>query len=251
MNPSASTRRALSFGGIPEQYDRFRPAPPGEAADWLLPPAARVVADVCAGTGGFTRVLASRAEHVVAVDLDPRMLAVLRSRTPAGRAVRASGHHLPFRDGTLDGVLVSSGWHWLRPDRAVPEIARVVRPGGTLGVVWNGPDRSTPWVSDLFEHRPTPDGLPAPSRRVLSIPPGLPFTAPEHRAIPWTLPRTRSQILGLAGTYSRVITASPGEQRAERRRAEAQLDGLPPGPAPDRIDLPMRAFCWRAVRVAG
>lgn len=251
MSPAPRADRAVSFGGVSEHYDRFRPSPPGEAADWLLPAGARRVADVCAGTGAFTRMLASRVGHVVAVDLDPRMLAVLRSRSPSAGAVCASGDALPFRDGLLDAVLVSSGWHWLDPERAVPEIARVVRPGGVLGVVWNGPDRDTGWVAELFERRRAPDDLPTPSRRALSIPYGQPFAAPEHRVITWTLPRTRSEILGLTSTYSRVITSGPEEQRAELRRVEAILDGLPAVPGQDRIDLPMRAFCWRAVRTPG
>ena len=251
MTGAPRAARALSFGGISEHYDRFRPPPPAEVADWLLPARARRVADVCAGTGSFSRVLARRVAEVVAVDLDPRMLAVLRDRSPAPAAVRASGDALPFRDGALDAVLVSSGWHWLNPERAVPEIARVLRPGGVLGVVWNGPDRSVDWVGDLFQHRYRPDDLPAPSRRALSIPDGQPFTAPGHRVIDSTLPRTRAELLGLAGTYSRVITSGPAEQEDELRRAGAMVDGLPAVPGEDRIDLPMRAYCWKAERTAG
>ena len=208
--------RALSFGGIPEDYDRFRPAPPAAALDWLLPEVARTVADVCAGTGAFTRVVAERVDRVVAVDLDPRMLAVLGTTSTAA-AVCASGDALPFADRTLDAVVVSSGWHWLDPARAVPEIARTVRPGGTLGVVWNGPDRTTGWVADLFDRRPSGDDLPAQSRRTLSIPDGLPFAAPERRVLPWSIPRTRSEPPGPHGHVQQGDHVRPG--RTPRRAA--------------------------------
>ncbi|MGH9090025.1 MAG: class I SAM-dependent methyltransferase [Acidimicrobiales bacterium] len=250
MNSAPRAVRALSFGGISEDYDRFRPAPPVAALDWLLPEVARTVADVCAGTGAFTRVAAGRVDRVVAVDLDPRMLAVLGARSTAS-VLCASGDALPFADRALDAVVVSSGWHWLDPARAVPEIARAVRAGGTLGVVWNGPDRTSEWVADLFDRRRSADDLPAQSRRMLSIPDGQPFSAPDRRVIRWSIPRTRSELLGLVGTYSRVITSGADERRAELRRAEALIERLPAAPGLDRIDLPMRAFCWRAVRTGG
>jgi SAM-dependent methyltransferase len=238
MEENAEVRdRAVSFGDVAELYDAYRPAPPPEAAEWLLPSGVQRVADVCAGTGTFSRVLASRASHVVAVDLDLRMLAVLRTRSPKPAAVGANGEVLPFRGGSLDAVLVSSGWHWLDPNRAVPEIARVLRPGGVLGVVWNGPNRGVDWVQELLPRRAgraTASGRP---RRELSIPPGQPFSRPEHRVIDWSLPRTRAQIVGLAGTYSRVITA---DQRAPLAAPRAPAQG---------VDLPMSARCWRAIRL--
>ena len=68
--------RATSFGTIAADYDRYRPPPPLAVADWLLPKGAQRVADVCAGTGGFSRVLAGRVQEVIAVDLDTRMVAL-------------------------------------------------------------------------------------------------------------------------------------------------------------------------------
>ena len=64
---------------------------------------------------------------------------------------------LPIRSETLDAAMVSSAWHWMDPDRTVAEVGRVLRPGGVLGVIWNGADRSIDWVAELLGTRdPSP-----------------------------------------------------------------------------------------------
>lgn len=249
MSPASTSERAVSFGGIAQWYDRYRPAPPHEVADWLLPADADRVADVCAGTGSFSRVLAGRVRQVVAVDLDPRMLTVLRSRSPGVGAVCAGGEMLPFPAGVFDAVLVSSGWHWLEPRRAVPEMARVTRPGGILGVVWSGPDRRVDWVEDLLGGERSRDRQRTRRRRELSIPPGELFGEPERMIIEWSMPRTPSELIGLAGTYSAVITSGADEWESALRRAAELTEEHPALRGRARIELPMRALCWRAVRL--
>jgi SAM-dependent methyltransferase len=250
MSQAPIPERAISFGGIAESYDRYRPAPPAEAADWMLPTHPDRVVDVCAGTGSFSRLLAGRARQVISVDLDTRMLAVLRSRSPGIGAVCATGDVLPLLSGAVDAVLVSSGWHWLDPSRAVPEIARVTRPGGVLGAVWSGPDRRVPWVEDLLggSHRGGSDRTR--HRRELSIPSGQPFGPPERQVIEWSLPRAPSELVGLAGTYSVVITSGSEEREAVRRRAVELTETHPALEGRSSIELPMRTLCWRAVRLA-
>lgn len=248
MSQVPASERAVSFGGIADSYDRYRPAPPAEAADWILPADTDRVVDICTGTGSFSRLLAGRAGQVISVDLDPRMLAVLRSKTPGAGAVCASGEILPFLTGSLDAVLVSSGWHWLDPERAVPEIARVTRPGGVLGVVWSGPDRRVAWVEDLLGGSHRRDGEPTRNQRELSIPAGQPFGAPERRVIEWSLSRSPTELVGLAGTYSVVITSESEERDSVRRRAVELTETHPTLHGRSRVELPMRTLCWRAVR---
>jgi SAM-dependent methyltransferase len=69
--------RRLSFGSVATDYDRYRPPPPPQALDWLIPPAAQAILDLAAGTGVVTRELIGRAARVVAVEPDERMRAVL------------------------------------------------------------------------------------------------------------------------------------------------------------------------------
>jgi SAM-dependent methyltransferase len=238
--------RATSFGSIAADYEQYRPPPPASVADWLLPEGAERVADVCAGTGSFSRVLASRVDDVIALDLDMRMVALasLRVLRVCGR-----GEALPVRSSTLDAVLVSSGWHWLNEEAAVAEIGRALRPGGVLGVVWNGPDRTVGWVAELLgqgSFRSSPTARPRHSFR---IPDGEPFSEPESRTIEWTLPRTVPELIGLAGTYSRFITLTRPEQENLARQAARVAEGRPVQRDQASVELPMRARCWKTTRL--
>ena len=232
--------RATSFGTIAADYDRYRPPPPPGIVDWLLPEAAQRVADVCAGTGGFSRVLATRVEAVVAVDLDVRMVGLAG---PGILRVCGRGEALPIAAGNLDAVLVSSAWHWLDEAAAVAEASRVLRPGGVLGVVRNGPARQLDWVADLLGRGGANPDAARRYRRQLHIPDGAPFSQPEIHTIEWSLPRTRLELVGLAGTYSRFITLPPDEQHKANRRLAQAVQSQPPV-----VELPMMTRGWKAVR---
>jgi len=247
LGPMAATQmeRATSFGAVAESYDRFRPAPPPEAAEWLLPEGARRVADVGAGTGGFSRVLAGLVDQVVAVELDVRMATLLRDRSPGVAVVNGRGEALPIGPACLDAVLVSAAWHWLDVDRMVPEVARVLRPGGVLGVLWSGPQRRVDWVAELLGRD---RGNAVGSRRELRIPDGWPFSVPESRVIDWSLGRAPSELVGLAATYSRVITLAPEDRQADAERAAAVVGNHPFLRDRAGIELPMTTRCWRAIR---
>lgn len=83
--------RRLSFGSVAENYDRYRPAPPPQALDWLIPDGADAILDLAAGTGLVTRGLAGRARRVVAVEPDERMRAVLAARCPEAEVLAGRG----------------------------------------------------------------------------------------------------------------------------------------------------------------
>jgi SAM-dependent methyltransferase len=141
--------RRLSFGSVAEDYDRYRPPPPPTALDWLIPPGAAAVLDLAAGTGLVTRELTGRARHVIAVEPDERMRAVLTARSPRAEVLAGRGEDIPLPDASVDAVVISAAWHWLDPALAVPEIARVLRPGGRLGVIWVSRDDRVPWVAEF------------------------------------------------------------------------------------------------------
>ena len=136
----------MSFGAVADDYDRVRPGPPAEAIDWLLPDRCDVVVDLAAGTGLLTRALAGKARRVIAVEPDGRMRAVLQSRSGEVEALAGRGEAIPLPADSADAVLVSSAWHWMNPDLAVPEIARVLRPGGRLGMLWTGRAADIGWL---------------------------------------------------------------------------------------------------------
>ncbi len=134
-------------------YAAARPAYPVElfdALDELLGHrlAGADVVDVAAGTGISSRQLAERGAHVTAVELSAAMLARLATASPGVRAVQGSGHALPLADGSADLITYAQAWHWMDPQQALPEVRRVLRPGGVLALWWNQTDRSTGWAKE-------------------------------------------------------------------------------------------------------
>jgi SAM-dependent methyltransferase len=256
---ASRAERATSFGAIAEDYDRLRSRPSQEAVDWLLPEGAQVVVDLAAGTGLFTRALAGQVAQVIAVEPDPRMRDVLRARSPGVQVLAGAGEAIPLPDASADGVFVHSAWHWLDTDRAVPEIARVLRDGGRLGVIWSGRDRETGWlraVDQQLAAAPGPEVADRPAaqdrrpaqrrRREVVLPDTGLFGPAETASFAFTRPMTISDIVDMLATYSGLITASPEDRAAALGRARAVLEGRFPGT--DLIDVPMRSWCWRADR---
>lgn len=248
---ATSSERAASFGGVAEEYDRLRPSPAPEAVDWLLPANCSVAVDVAAGTGLFTRALGDRVPHVIAVEPDSRMRAVLASRSPDLVVLDGVGEAIPLEDGSADAVCVSSAWHWMDPDRAVPEIARVLRPGGRFAVIWTSRDREVDWVRELdgIHGTETADPVVRDHRRhrEVIVEDGL-FTGIERASFGFTRRMRIEDVLGMLTTYSGFITADRSEQQAVLDRARAVLAAR--FPAAGEIDVPTRSWCWRADRAS-
>lgn len=244
----------MSFGAIAENYDELRPQAPPQAVQWLLPAGCDVAVDVGAGTGLFTRALVGRAAHVVAVEPDPRMRAVLAQRSPEVRAVEGSGEAIPLPDESADAVFVSSAWHWMDPERAVPEIGRVLRDGGRFGLIWTSRDRDVDWVRNL-EVLPgdAPTELDAPDRfrrrhENVVLPDPQIFHHVERETFAFVRTMTVDNVVAMLATYSRVIVADP--QDRDRRLANARGVLADRFPGAQTIDVPMQSRCWRADRIA-
>ncbi len=249
MPPEASDAiRSRSFGAVAELYHRYRPGPPDQAVDWLLPPACRTALDLGAGTGALTRMVVDRVPRVVALEPDDRMRAVLVDHAGGASVVAARAEDIPLRAGTVNAVTAASSWHWVDPERGFPEVARVLAPGGVLGLLWNSPDRRIPWVADLLGDRAGPEGGERRHLRDVDVPEGLPFGAPETSVVRWYATLSHDEVVGLAGTYSRVITLPEADravlldQLTETVRAHPMLAGR------EAVRLPMVCWCWRAVR---
>ena len=243
----------MSFGSIAEDYDGLRPQAPPNAVDWLVPPDCGVAVDVGAGTGLFTRTLVGRAAQVIAVEPDARMRKVLAERSPGVRVVEGRGEAIPLPDAAADAVFVSSAWHWMDHQRAIPEIGRVLRDGGRLGLIWTSRDREVDWVRSLGR-LPGQESSEAESadrfRRRLDF--DLPEPRIFHNIARETFRFTRTMpvedVVAMLGTYSRAIIASADEREQGLAEARAALQQRFPGA--DTLDVPMRAGCWRADRIA-
>jgi len=156
-----------SFGAAAAAYAEHRPGYAQAAVRWALEPVRdgqpvqhRLplpdrrpvrVADVGAGTGKLTATLVGLGAEVTAVEPDPQMLAELRRAMPAVRSVPGSAEEIPLPDASLDAVLAGQAMHWFDMDRALPEIARVLTPGGVLAGLWNVDDDRVGWVAGLAE----------------------------------------------------------------------------------------------------
>src|SRR6201999_4523290 len=113
-----------------------------------------------------------RATRIYAVEPDERMRAVLAARCPQAEGLAGRGEDIPLPDGSVDAVTISAAWHWLDPERAVPEITRVLRPGGRLGVLWVSRDVRVPWVAEFNQLARQAREADAPGRGPADAAPG-------------------------------------------------------------------------------
>jgi SAM-dependent methyltransferase len=156
---------ARGFGSEAAAYDRARPSYPPDAITWLtenlrLRPGSRIV-DLAAGTGKLTRLLTDIGADLVAMEPVTAMRAKLREQLPQVPVLAGVAEALPLADSSIDAVIVAQAFHWFDARRAMTEIARVVRPGGHLALIWNARDRSIEWVDQVWSvmdrvERPAP-----------------------------------------------------------------------------------------------
>jgi len=145
---------ASGFDRGADAYERARPSYPPDAVAWLvdvlrLGPATTLV-DLAAGTGKLTRLLTPTGAWTVAVEPVEGMRRVLHAAQPRVVVVAGVAERLPLADASVDAVTVAQAFHWFDADAAFAELARVLRPGGRVGLVWNARDRSVAWVDQLW-----------------------------------------------------------------------------------------------------
>lgn len=233
--------RSLSFGSEAAAYERGRPSYPPEAIDWLLPPGARDVLDLGAGTGKLTTRLVERGLDVVAVDPIAEMLELLKSALPDTPALLGTAEQIPLPDSHVDAVLVAQAWHWFDLERAVAEVARVLRPGGRLGLVWNTRDERLGWVKDLGRIIGHEDD---PFSEEVSLP--APFTDVARHHVEWTNYLTPQALIDLVASRSYCIT-SPAEVRTRTLDQVRELLATHPALANSSgLALPYITVCIRA-----
>lgn len=241
----AERERSLSFGSQAAAYERGRPSYPPDAIDWLLAPTgdwdARDVLDLGAGTGKLTTRLVERGLDVVAVDPIAEMLDVLRTTLPATPALLGTAEQIPLADNSVDAVLVAQAWHWFDPQRAVAEVARVLRPGGRLGLVWNIRDERLGWVKEFGE-------IVGGERDIADTTVDLPepFTDVATHQVEWTNYMTAQALIDYVASRSYCIT-SPAEVRTRTLEEVRTLLATHPALAnAGGIAVPYVTVCVRA-----
>lgn len=234
---------AFSFGRIAAEYDDVRPEYAPEALERAqevlgLTASSRVV-DLAAGSGKLTRALADRFEEVVAIEPNDEMRAVLAGRSAGIRVLAGTAERMPLPDDSADTVFVGDAFHWFDGKAAVAELARVVRPGGGVALLWNhwwsdGDDRAVntlepPFPAEaqaLFDEVYVSSGRAA-ARAEMTDPldafAGEPFEPLVEEAFTRSERLSGKEVVDLFATVSAVASLPPAEREQLKRTLVALL----------------------------
>ena len=241
--------RASSFGSAAAEYAEHRPGYPDAAVEWVLRPVRdrRVirVLDLAAGTGRVTEALQRADVDVIAVEPDEQMRAEMLRRVFGVAVLAGTAEDIPLPDERVDVVVVGQALHWFDQRRALPEIARVLKPGGVFAALWNVDDHRIEWVVEYSRR----SGFP-PDERAAQRPP-----IAEHEAfgpVEWadfanSQRRTVDSLVATVATYSATLVLPP-PQRAEKLRLLREYLRSRPETASGEFDLPLVTKVARTVR---
>lgn len=237
--------RARSFETVAAEYERHRPDYPVEAVEWAaaqlgLEPGARVL-DVGAGTGKLTRVLVAAGFETVAVEPGGAMLDQLRLAVPEAEAHEAPAEAIPLADASVDAAFAAQAFHWFDRERALPELQRVIQPGGGLALLWNWWDERDPLQKELGElvgyagHEPyREEELPAEPW----------FREVGRTVVETVMESTPDALVGYLATASGFVVAEP----EERGRALAEVHAVASRYG-ERVALPRLTYVFAFARL--
>lgn len=237
---------AASFTHHADEYAAVRPGYPPAAVDLLVPPGARDVLDLAAGTGKLTAALVGRGLRVVAVEPAAGMREQLAAALPGIELHDGSAEAIPLPDASVDAVTVAQAWHWFDEPAAAAEVARVLRPGGTLGIVWNDRDEDVPWVGayGALLHEAAGPQL----ARDTHPEPGDAFTDVLRTDVRWDHVLTPDELVRLAGTRSYAIVLPPDERAALLDRVRTLVTTHPDLAGRSRVAVPYVTRVYTARR---
>ncbi len=233
--------RGRTFGPVADAYDRARPSYPEDAVSWLTGSGQSLVLELGAGTGKMTRRLLADGHQVVATDPIPQMLERLAANLPI-QPVVATAEHIPLRSRSVDVVVCGQSFHWFDHEVALPEIARVLRPGGVLALAWNTYDSGIPWVRRLKRLISPPEADDEASMPLMETPF---FGFVEQKQFRFWQPHTAATLADLTRSVSHVATMN----ESDRAGVLAKVDRLYAeyGRGHDGMLLPWVTRCYRAV----
>src|SRR3954454_17109320 len=205
-----------------------------------MPDQARTVLDLGAGTGKLTQRLLELGLDVSAVEPLDEMRALIPA--PA-RSMFGTAEAIPLSHASVDAVVVGQAFHWFDAAKALPEMARVLRPGGTVGLLWNMDDDRVPWVSQLCDLT----GSEARASAVVADP-NPPYAAqpdlstPEHGVFDYNEDYDLDRLLAVIASRSQTILLPPADR-------ETLLDAVRSLAPPAPFSFPSVCECWRGERL--
>jgi SAM-dependent methyltransferase len=244
------------FEASTSAYERGRPSYPPEAVAFLIDElgldATVDLVELGPGTGKLTSLLVSTGARVIGIEPVSAMRRTLTTRLPEIEVLDARAEELPLEDGSVDAAVAAQSFHWFDGDRALAELARVMRPGAKLAIVFNVRDDSVPWIRALVD-------LQEPFRG----------DTPSHRSMRWREAFDRTVAFATRGARSfrhehvstpmgvvdRVLSISFIAALDRDRRSQIADDvrrilaGDPSTLGRDRILTPYRADCYLWERV--
>ena len=230
---------ANSFGPAAGIYERGRPPYPSSALDWLLPGGKPRVGVRGGGTGKLTRQIRDRGLPVTAVDPSEGMRAELGRVLPDVPALAGTAESIPLPDAAAEVVLCAQAWHWVDVGRAVPEVARILSPGGRLGLIWNLRDDREDWVRRLGDIIGSPEML-----RDTEF--GAPFGPVRTREFTWTHRLGPDRLLDLVASRSTVILLPEDDRAALLDEVRALIATHPALAGRETFALPYVTQCAQA-----
>lgn len=226
---------------------RRTPYPPA-AVEWMLAEESLRVLDIGTGTGSLARMAAAAGHEVFCLDREVASVSVAALKLGTRVHVAGRAEALPFRSGNFDVVTVAQSLHKFAPGLALAEMARVLRPGGHLAVIYNTRDDTVPWVKRLTRlmRAADPDSMTGDfgDDSVDTIVESPYFDAPERRDFRNWVPIARDGLIDMV--RRRPATAALPEE--EREQLLADVGALYDSSArpPEPLLLPFQASCWRA-----
>jgi ubiquinone/menaquinone biosynthesis C-methylase UbiE len=233
---------ARSFDGVSDAYARARPTYPREAAAWLTGGTTEAVLELGAGTGKLTEQLVALGHRVIASDPSPQMLGHLTSSLRDTPALQGSAEQIPLGPGSVGVVVTAQAYHWFDKDRALPEIARVLRPGGAFAAVRNLRDERIPWVRRLGRLIGTQEQTSNPTA---DLDASRLFQPVQSAPFRFWQPLDQQGLRDLVVSRSNVATKKATEREQVLRDVDALYEEF--GRGADGMLLPYLTHCFRAV----
>lgn len=238
---SLREERSRTFGDVADVYERTRPSYPERATRWLADGQVSRVLELGAGTGKLTAQMAAWGHEIIATEPSSPMLERLAAQLDVP-AVRSGAEQLPFANDSFDVVVVAQAYHWFDTTKALPEIARVLRPAGLFSLIWNLRDESIPWTRKLAEIVGSEDH--DLSKEIEGISGSGFFEPAEHAKFGFWQDLDLPGLLGLVQSRSYIAALSESERMEVMERVRELYDSY--GRGPDGLRLRYRTDCYRA-----